>query len=68
MLFLLNSIQLNYLSSLDNLLEDAYSNFQKDVDIFEIKQKHVNFTQQDSPHGRLLTCGLNSSVDDVVGS
>ena len=25
-------------------------------------------THQDSPHGRLLTCGHNSSADDVVGA
>ena len=24
-------------------------------------------TKQDSPHGKLLKCGHNSSVDDVVG-
>ena len=32
------------------------------------KSIKTNHTQQDSPHGRLLTCGYNSSVDDVVGS
>ena len=32
-----------FLSSLDNLLKDAYIFFQKDVDNFEIEHKHANF-------------------------
>ena len=32
-----------FLSSLDNLLQDAYIIFQKGVDNFQIAQKHANF-------------------------
>ena len=33
-----------------------------------LSKNNVKDTQQDSSYGRLLTCGHNSSVDDVVGS
>ena len=47
---------LPFLSSLDNLLQDAYIIFQKGVDNFEIAHKHANFWLGVSlPHSPLHT-------------
>ena len=38
----------------------------KSIDSFTPNRSGTAPTQQVSPHGKLLTCGHNSSIDDVI--